>query len=151
MQMVYGSTTAGMLEYLATIYRLSGASNGALTKVTTARLAEKMHVSPATASSMLKRLETLGFVQRSGVDGVKLEHQGRLAALQLIRRHRLLEVFLMQVMKFSWDQVDADLIASNTLLATVLWIGSMSFAAIRPTAHTGIRSQRKRDPCPMKS
>ena len=39
---------------------------------------------------------------------VKLENQGRLAALQLIRRHRLLEVFLMQIMKFSWDQVDAE-------------------------------------------
>lgn len=108
MQTDYGSTTDGMLDYLATIYRLSGAANHAVHKVTTTQVAEKMQVSPAAASSMLKRLETLGFVQRSGADGVKLEAQGRLAALQLIRRHRLLEVFLMQVMKFSWDQVDVE-------------------------------------------
>lgn len=108
MQMAYESTTDGMLDYLATIYRLSGGSDGAANKITTTRVAEKMQVSAAAVSSMLKRLETLGFVQRSGVDGVKLEPQGRLAALQLIRRHRLLEVFLMQIMKFSWDQVDAE-------------------------------------------
>lgn len=108
MQTVYESTTDGMLDYLAAIYRLSGAADGALHKITTTRVAEKMNVSSAAASSMLKRLETLGFVQRSGVDGVKLEPQGRLVALQLIRRHRLLEVFLMQVMKFGWDQVDAE-------------------------------------------
>lgn len=108
MQTVYESTTDGMLDYLATIYRLSGAADGALNKITTTRVAEKMQVSAAAVSSMLKRLEALGFVQRSGVDGVKLEPQGRLAALQLIRRHRLLEVFLMQIMKFSWDQVDVE-------------------------------------------
>jgi DtxR family Mn-dependent transcriptional regulator len=42
------------------------------------------------------------------VDGITLLEQGRLAALQLIRRHRLLEVFLIQVMGFTWDQVDAE-------------------------------------------
>jgi DtxR family Mn-dependent transcriptional regulator len=42
------------------------------------------------------------------VDGITLTEQGRLAALQLIRRHRLLEVFLVQVMGFTWDQVDLE-------------------------------------------
>lgn len=108
MQTFCGITTDGMLDYLAAIYTLgqSSANNGA--KVTTTSLAEKMHVSPAAASSMLKRLEESGFVERSNVEGIQLAKQGELAALQLLRRHRLLEVFLMQIMGFTWDQVDVE-------------------------------------------
>lgn len=104
MQTFCGLTTDGMFDYLAAIYRLG--DGGA--KVTTTALAEKMHVSPAAASSMLKRLEESGFVERSSVDGITLCEQGQLAALQLIRRHRLLEVFLIEVMGFTWDQVDVE-------------------------------------------
>jgi DtxR family Mn-dependent transcriptional regulator len=102
MQTFCGLTTDGMLDYLAAAYKLS--SNQA--KVTTSALADRMHVSAAAASSMLKRLEDSGFVDRSTGDGVKLTEQGRLAALQLIRRHRLLEVFLIHVLGYTWDQVD---------------------------------------------
>lgn len=109
MQTFCGITTDGMLDYLAAIYRLgNGASAPGGEKVTTSALAEQMHVSAAAASSMLKRLEESGFVERSSVDGITLTEQGRLAALQLIRRHRLLEVFLVQVMGFTWDQVDSE-------------------------------------------
>lgn len=104
MQTFCGLTTDGMFDYLAAIYKLGERGD----KVTTTALSEKMHVSPAAASSMLKRLEESGFVERSSVDGITLLEQGRLAALQLIRRHRLLEVFLMQVMDFTWDQVDVE-------------------------------------------
>ncbi len=93
-----------MLDYLAAIYRLSQVSD----KVTTSALAEQMCVSPAAASSMLKRLQDSSFVERSNADGITLAEQGRLAALQLIRRHRLLEVFLVEVMGFTWDQVDVE-------------------------------------------
>lgn len=108
MQTFCGITTDGMSDYLATIYRISQDDSGTPNKVTTSSLAEKMHVSTAAASSMLKRLEESGFVRRSGQDGVTLEKQGHLAAMQLIRRHRMLEVFLMQVMNFTWDQVDVE-------------------------------------------
>lgn len=104
MQTFCGLTTDGMSEYLAAIYRLG--SDGS--KVTTSALAEHMNVSPAAASSMLKRLEESGFVARSTAEGVQLCEQGRLVALQLIRRHRLLEVFLIRIMGFTWDQVDAE-------------------------------------------
>jgi DtxR family Mn-dependent transcriptional regulator len=57
---------------------------------------------------MLKRLQDSGFVDRSAPDGITLTEQGRLAALQLIRRHRLLEVFLVEIMGFTWDQVDVE-------------------------------------------
>lgn len=99
-----GLTTDGMLEYLATIWRLGGEEGN----ISTSRLAEAMHVSPAAASSMAKRLRESGFLQRSPEGGNMLTDQGRLAALQLVRRHRLLEVFLIQVMGFTWDQVDAE-------------------------------------------
>ncbi len=104
MQTFCGLTTDGMLDYLAAIYKLSQYGD----RVTTTTLAEKMHVSAAAASSMLKRLEESSFVERSAVDGIMLTEQGRLAALQLVRRHRLLEVFLIQVMGYTWDQVDVE-------------------------------------------
>lgn len=103
MQTFCGLTTDGMLEYLAAIHKLGQYGD----KVTTSALAERMHVSPAAASSMLKRLEDSGFAERL-TTGVTLTEQGRLAALQLIRRHRLLEVFLIEVMGYTWDQVDVE-------------------------------------------
>lgn len=103
-----GLTTDGMLEYLAAIYKLGGRRGRTSDKVTTSALAEKMHVSPAAVSSMLKRLEESGFIDRSNNEGITLTEQGELAALQLIRRHRLLEVFLVKVMGYTWDQVDAE-------------------------------------------
>ncbi len=102
MQTFCGLTTDGMLEYLATIYKLDQKHD----RVTTGALAARMKVSAAAASGMLKRLEEGNFIERSSADGITLTEQGRLAALQLIRRHRLLEVFLIQVMGYSWDQVD---------------------------------------------
>jgi DtxR family Mn-dependent transcriptional regulator len=108
MQTFCGITTDGMLDYLAAIYKLGVGQNANGDKVTTSALADKMSVSPAAASSMLKRLEETGFVERSSVDGITLTEQGRLAALQLIRRHRLLEVFLVRILGFTWDQVDVE-------------------------------------------
>lgn len=108
MQTFCGITTDGMLDYLAAIYKLSETQSRSGEKVTTSALADLMHVSPAAASSMLKRLEESNFVERSNVDGITLTEQGRLAALQLVRRHRLLEVFLVQVMGFTWDQVEVE-------------------------------------------
>ncbi|MFZ4848038.1 MAG: metal-dependent transcriptional regulator [Caldilinea sp.] len=108
MQTFCGITTDGMLDYLATIYKLGAWRQRPADKVTTSGLADEMHVSPAAASSMLKRLEESGFIDRSNADGILLTEQGELAALQLIRRHRLLEVFLVEVMGYTWDQVDAE-------------------------------------------
>jgi len=99
-----GIVTEGMQEYLCAIYRLSEDDE----KVTTKALADKMYVSAPAASSMLKRLEDSGFVDRSSSDGIQLTEQGRLSALQLLRTHRLLEVFLVEVMGYTWDQVDVE-------------------------------------------
>ena len=96
--------TDGMLDYLVAIYELSETND----RISTSVLAQKMDVSPAAASSMTKRLTETGHVVRSAQTGIKLTDQGRLAALQLLRRHRLLEVFLIEVMGFTWDQVKAE-------------------------------------------
>ncbi|CAN5488753.1 metal-dependent transcriptional regulator [soil metagenome] len=104
MQTFCGLTTDGMLDYLAAIYELGQEYD----RVTTSVLSERMNVSPAATSSMLKRLEESSFVDRSAADGIRLTEQGRLAALQLLRRHRLLEVFLVQVMGYTWDQVEIE-------------------------------------------
>lgn len=108
METFCGITTDGMLDYLTAVYKLKNNLETGPTKVTTTMLAERMHVSPAAASSMSKRLEDSGFVERSQSNGIMLSEQGRLAAMQMVRRHRLLEVFLLQVMEFTWDQVDVE-------------------------------------------
>ncbi len=99
-----GIVTEGMQEYLCAIYLLSEVDD----KVTTKALADKMYVSAPAASSMLKRLEESAFVERSSSDGIQLTEQGRLSALQLLRTLRLLEVFLVEVMGYTWDQVDVE-------------------------------------------
>ncbi|MFN8441081.1 MAG: metal-dependent transcriptional regulator [Caldilineaceae bacterium] len=104
MQTFCGITTDGMLEYLAAIYKLGSKGD----RVTTSALSERMNVSAAAVSSMLKRLDESDFIIRSSSEGIVLTEQGRLAALQMIRRHRLLEVFLIDVMGYTWDQVDAE-------------------------------------------
>ena len=104
MQTFCGLTTDGMYEYLAAIYSIDADGN----KVTTTVLADQLFVSPAAASSMLKRLDESGFIERTPKRGVNLTEQGLRAAMQLIRRQRLLEVFLMKVMGFTWDQVGAE-------------------------------------------
>ena len=96
--------TDGMLDYLVAIYELSETND----RISTSILAQKMEVSPAAASSMTKRLTETGHVVRTVQAGIQLTDQGRLAALQLLRRHRLLEVFLIEVMGFTWDQVKAE-------------------------------------------
>lgn len=102
MQTFCGITTDGMLDYLAAIYKLGSSGS----RITTSALSERMNVSAAAASSMLKRLEESDFIGRSNTEGITLTEQGILAAKQLIRRHRLLEVFLIKVMSYTWDQVD---------------------------------------------
>lgn len=96
--------TDGMLDYLVAIYELGEDGE----KISISSLAQKMDVSAAAASSMTKRLTESGHVVRSGRNGIGLTEQGRMAALQLLRRHRLLEVFLIEVMGFTWDQVKAE-------------------------------------------
>ena len=90
-----------MQEYLGEIYRLEHSSGG----VTTSALAERLAVSPPAVVRMLRRLDEAGLLKDIPYQGVKLSPRGEQEALRSIRRHRLLEVFLVRVMGFGWDEV----------------------------------------------
>ena len=93
--------SAEMREYLAEIYRLQEDSP----TVSTTNLADRLGVSAPAVPRMLKRLKSAGYVKHVPYQGVELTDRGRIAALEEIRRHRILEVFLVQVMDFAWDEV----------------------------------------------
>jgi DtxR family Mn-dependent transcriptional regulator len=90
-----------MREYLGEIYRLDRSPEG----VTTSALAERLDVSPSAVARMLRRLDKFGLLTHIPYQGVKLSPTGEREALRSIRRHRLLEVFLVKVMGFGWDEV----------------------------------------------
>jgi len=90
-----------MQEYLGEIYRLERAPGG----VTTSALAERLEVSPSAVVRMLRRLDEAGMLTHIPYQDVKLSEQGEREALRSIRRHRLLEVFLVKIMGFGWDEV----------------------------------------------
>ncbi len=92
--------SVAMREYLAEIYRLQEDSP----TVSTTSLAERLNVSAPAVPRMLKRLKSAGYVKHVPYQGVELTERGRIAALQEIRRHRILEVFLVNVMGFTWDE-----------------------------------------------
>lgn len=93
--------SVAMREYLAEIYRLQEDEP----TVSTTSLAERLDVSAPAVPRMLKRLKSAGFVKHIPYQGVELTERGRQEALAELRRHRLLEVFLVDVMEFTWDEV----------------------------------------------
>ncbi|MDX1616553.1 MAG: metal-dependent transcriptional regulator, partial [Candidatus Promineifilaceae bacterium] len=94
-----------MREYLAEIYRLEEDLKEDDQTVSTTSLAERLNVSAPAVPRMLKRLKSAGFVKHIPYRGVELTDLGREEALREIRRHRILEVFLVDVMGFRWDEV----------------------------------------------
>jgi DtxR family Mn-dependent transcriptional regulator len=92
--------SAAMRVYLAEIYRLQEDAP----TVSTTSLADRLNVSPPAIPRMLKRLQSVGYVKHVPYQGVELTELGREEALREIRRHRLLEVFLVSVMGFTWDE-----------------------------------------------
>ena len=94
-------------EYLKTIYKLQDACD-AFEAVSTNLVAEKMEVTAASATQMIKRLADRRLVQHTPYRGVGLTEPGKKIALEIIRHHRLLELYLKQVLGYSWDEVDAE-------------------------------------------
>ncbi len=92
--------SVAMREYLAEIYRLQEDEP----TVSTTNLAERLGVSAPAVPRMLKRLKNEGYVKHIPYQGVELTELGREEALRELRRHRILEVFLVQIMDFSWDE-----------------------------------------------
>jgi DtxR family Mn-dependent transcriptional regulator len=73
--------------------------------VSTSAIADRLEVSPASASAMVKRLEALGLVTREPYHGVRLTASGQRVALEVLRHHRLLELYFVEALGMSWDRV----------------------------------------------
>lgn len=95
-------------DYLKTIYSLAESES----PVSTSRIAEARQVKPASVTSMLRRLADLNLVNYEKHYGVTLTAGGEKIALEVLRHHRLLELYLMEALGFSWDEVheQADLL-----------------------------------------
>ncbi|MCI4671067.1 MAG: metal-dependent transcriptional regulator [Bacteroidia bacterium] len=91
----------GEENYLKAIYKLS---NGA-DPVATRAIAQEMETKDSSVTDMLKRLAKKELITHKKYYGINLTETGRLAALTVIRRHRLWEVFLVDKLAFSWDKV----------------------------------------------
>jgi DtxR family Mn-dependent transcriptional regulator len=88
-------------NYLKIIYHLHHKNQNVLTN----SIAEALETKPSTVSDMLKKLSSKKLVNYEKYKGVSLTQDGQLAALWVIRKHRLWEVFLVEKLKFSWDEV----------------------------------------------
>jgi DtxR family Mn-dependent transcriptional regulator len=77
-------------------------------RVPTGRIATALAVTPGTATAMVKTLADGGLVDYEAYGGVRLTAAGRRLALHVLRRHRLLEVFLVQVLGLDWSEVHAE-------------------------------------------
>lgn len=73
--------------------------------ITTGELAEALDVSPGTVTSMLKTLDGSDLMDYRPYEGARLTNSGRKLAMRMLRRHRLIELFLVQTLGLSWDQV----------------------------------------------
>ncbi len=88
-------------DYLKAIYRLSPAGD----PVSTSALALHLDLTPASVSGMIKRLAEQGLVQHARYRGACLTSRGRRIALRILRRHRLIETYLVAFLGYSWDTV----------------------------------------------
>jgi DtxR family transcriptional regulator, Mn-dependent transcriptional regulator len=96
--------TAAVEDYVKAIYMLQGGGEGASTN----GLASRLDITPAAVSGMLRKLTALGLVEHEPYRGVRLTERGRLVALEVIRHHRLLELFLVESLGMGWDEVHAE-------------------------------------------
>lgn len=93
--------TRSVEDYLKVIYHLSSQGGFAATS----EIAAQLDVSAPSVSGMVKRLSETGLIEYVPYRGVQLTAQGRRAALKMIRRHRILEVYLVQQLGYDWDGV----------------------------------------------
>ena len=91
-------------DYLKAIFSITERSEAASTSV----IAAALDVQPASVTGMVKRLAEAGLLQHEPYRGVQLTGKGIREALRVIRRHRILETYLLQRLGYSWDDVHAE-------------------------------------------
>lgn len=97
-------TSSTVEDYLKQLY-LQQHGEGVEQAVSTGRLAAAMAVTPGTATSMLKTLAGSGLIDYEARQGARLTPRGEQLALHVLRRHRLLEAFLVKVLGLDWSIV----------------------------------------------
>jgi len=93
--------TRSQEDYLKALYLLGGNER----PVPTRELANRLGISSPSVSEMVTRLSGQGLVEHDRYRGQQLTREGRKVALELVRHHRLLEMFLVQVLGYHWDEV----------------------------------------------
>src|SRR5499427_5020251 len=96
--------TAAVEDYVKAIYALEARED----TVSTTALAARLQVQPGSVSAMLRKLAALGLAEHEPYHGVRLTERGRKVALEVIRHHRLLELYLVESLGMSWDEVHAE-------------------------------------------
>jgi DtxR family Mn-dependent transcriptional regulator len=97
--------SASVQDYAKAVYALE-VRRGA--PVSTTDLAERLGVTSGSVSAMLRKLSEVGLLEHEPYHGVRLTDDGRRVALEVLRHHRLLELFLAQELGMPWDQVHAE-------------------------------------------
>lgn len=96
--------TPAVEDYLKAIYQLAEGDAA----VGTSAIAERLGVAPGSVTGMLKRLGKLSLVEHERYQGARLTDTGRREAIRMIRRHRVLELFMVEILGYTWDQVHAE-------------------------------------------
>jgi DtxR family Mn-dependent transcriptional regulator len=96
--------TAPVEDYLKVIYEIERAGNAAGTN----DIARQLQIAPASVSGMVRRLAAQGLVTHEPYHGATLTEVGRRAALQTLRRHRVIETYLAVALGYPWDRVHAE-------------------------------------------
>ena len=91
-------------DYLKTIYKAEQKHS----KVTNSHVADQMGVKPASATAMIKKLAKQNLVTHEPYHGIQLTAAGRKVALEVLRHHRLIELYLSEALGVPWDQVHAE-------------------------------------------
>ncbi|NNM32678.1 MAG: metal-dependent transcriptional regulator [Gemmatimonadetes bacterium] len=104
-------------DYLKAVYSLSEQGEAA----GTSELARALDVQPASVTGMIKRLAEEGLLEHEPYRGVRLTEKGEREALQVLRRHRIIETYLVERLAYTWDDVHAEAerlehTASDTLI-----------------------------------
>jgi DtxR family Mn-dependent transcriptional regulator len=94
--------SAAVQDYAKAVYALEARKGSA---VSTNELAERLGVTPGSVSAMLRKLSDVGLVEHQRYHGVRLTDQGRRVALEVLRHHRLIELFLAEELGMPWDRV----------------------------------------------
>ncbi len=90
-------------DYLKAIYTLSGDA-----PASTSQIAQRLELAPASVSGMIRRLSDQGLLDHEPYRGVLLTDAGRTVALRMLRRHRLIEAYLVEYLGYQWDNVHAE-------------------------------------------